>query len=68
MEIMFDDLIPEAQEKLLKEAGISTPEEMGWDENPIAFVDLEEENELEDQYEEEDLYDYDLDYDDEEDM
>jgi len=41
MEIMFDDLTYEAQKRLLKEAGASTPEDMDWDTNPIAIVELE---------------------------
>lgn len=41
MEIMFGDLTLEAQRSLLEEAGVSTPEEMHWDEFPVAVVDLQ---------------------------
>jgi hypothetical protein len=44
MEIMFDDLTPEAQERLLFEAGISKPEDMHWDEVPVAVVEFREED------------------------
>ena len=61
MEIMFDDLTPESQERLLREAGVSKPEEMNWDTSPVAFVDLRETNhELDDEDDlAEDVYDYD---------
>ena len=42
MEIMFDDLKPEAQERLLIEAGVSRPEEMNWDEVPVTVVEFNE--------------------------
>jgi len=42
MEIMFDDLTYEAQERLLSLAGISSPEEMNWDSVPIAVVEFED--------------------------
>jgi len=41
MEIMFDDLNSDAQKRLLKEAGVTTPEDMNWDEDPVAVVELE---------------------------
>jgi ABC-type glycerol-3-phosphate transport system substrate-binding protein len=41
MEIMFDDLNEEAQKKLLDEAGVSRPEDMNWDDIPIAVVQLD---------------------------
>ena len=44
MKIMFDDLIPQAQERLLREAGISKPEDMHWDTSPVVVVDLREDN------------------------
>ena len=44
MEIMFDDLIPEAQERLLREAGVSKPEDMHWDTSPVTVVDLRDDN------------------------
>jgi ABC-type glycerol-3-phosphate transport system substrate-binding protein len=59
MEIMFDDLTPQAQERLLEEAGISDPEDMNWDEIPVAIVEL---SEVKDEFEENDfsesIYDY----------
>ena len=42
MEIMFDDLTPEAQERLLYEAGVSKPEDMHWDDVPVAVVAFRE--------------------------
>ena len=59
MEIMFDDLTPEAQERLLREAGVSKPEDMHWDTSPVAVVDLKEDNhELDEDDFTEDIYDY----------
>ena len=40
MEIMFEDLTVDAQDKLLKAAGISRPEDMDWDELPVAVIDF----------------------------
>jgi hypothetical protein len=58
MEIMFDDLTFEAQERLLKEAGVSKPEDMHWDTSPVAVVDLREDNhELDDEDFADDIYD-----------
>ena len=42
MEIMFDDLTPEAQERLLNEAGVSSPEDMHWDTLPVAVIEFED--------------------------
>jgi hypothetical protein len=42
MEIMFDDLTPEAQERLLDEASVKSPEDMHWDEVPVAVVEFRE--------------------------
>jgi hypothetical protein len=42
MEIMFEDLTEEAQERLLEEAGVTDPEDMHWDEVPVAIIDFEE--------------------------
>ena len=59
MEIMFDDLTHEAQKRLLDEAGVSKPEEMHWDEIPVAVVEFsEDDHELEENDFSEDLYDY----------
>ena len=59
MEIMFDDLTPQAQERLLEEAGVSKPEDMHWDTSPVAVVDLREDNhELDEDDFTEDIYDY----------
>lgn len=67
MEIMFDDLTPEAQEKLLREAGVSKPEDMHWDTCPVAVVDLGEDNhELGEDDFTEGVYDFDYGYDEEE--
>ena len=62
MEIMFDDLTTEAQERLLDDAGISRPEEMHWDEVPVAVVEFSEDNsEIDEDELTEDIYDYDED-------
>ena len=59
MEIMFDDLTPEAQERLLREAGVSKPEDMHWDTSTVAVVDLREDNhKLDEDDLTEDIYDY----------
>ena len=58
MEIMFDDLTPEAQERLLEEAGVSKPEDMHWDEIPVAVVEFsEDDHELEEEDFSENVYD-----------
>ncbi|MBC8357821.1 MAG: hypothetical protein H8E54_02595 [Candidatus Aminicenantes bacterium] len=36
MEIMFDDLTTEAQERLLDEASFSKPEDTHWDTSPVS--------------------------------
>ena len=41
MEIMFDDLTYDAQKRLLREAGVTAPEEMNWDEIPVTVVEFE---------------------------
>lgn len=62
MEIMFDDLTPDAQERLLIEAGVSKPEEMNWDTSPVAYVDLDDDiRTLDDDEIEKDMYDFDED-------
>jgi hypothetical protein len=43
MEIMFNDLTCEAQKRLLKEAGITSPKERNWDTIPVAVVEFKEE-------------------------
>ena len=59
MEIMFDDLTPEAQKRLLEEAGFSKPEDMHWDEVPVAIFEFREDaNELDGDDLVEDIYDY----------
>ncbi len=58
MEIMFDNLTPEAQERLLDEAGVSKPEEMHWDEIPVAVVEFnEDDHEIEEDNLPENVYD-----------
>ena len=44
MEIMFEDLNYETQKKLLEEAGVGAPEEMGWDINPIAIIEFDDDD------------------------
>ena len=57
MEIMFDDLTPEAQKRLLREAGVSKPEDMHWDEVPVAVVEFkEDDHEFDDDDFSDDLY------------
>jgi hypothetical protein len=53
MEIMFDDLNPEAQERLLEEFGLSSPEEMDWDTSPIAIVEMKDSDDADEDEEEE---------------
>ena len=56
MEIMFDDLNEDAQQRLLDEAGARYPEEMDWDSILVAVVEFEA-----DEYEDnDDLIDEDL--------
>ena len=40
MEIMFEDLIPDAQKRLLRAASVLRPEDMDWDELPVAVVEF----------------------------
>ena len=40
MKIMFDDLTYEAQMRLLAEADVESPREMGWDIRPVVIVDI----------------------------
>ena len=59
MEIMFDDLNPKAQKRLLEEAGVSKPEDMHWDEVPVAIVEFREDvGDLVGDGFVEDIYDY----------
>ena len=58
MEIMFDDLTSEAQERLLEEVGVSSPEEMYWDTDPIAIVKFENDESSGDDFTE-DFFNYD---------
>ena len=59
MEIMFDDLTEDAQKRLLDEAGVSKPEDMHWDEIPVAIVELgEAKHEFEENDFSESIYDY----------
>lgn len=51
MEIVFDDLNYDAQQRLLKEAGVASPEDMDWDEIPVAVVESEkDEHDFEDDF------------------
>lgn len=58
---MFEDLTYEAQRRLLDEAGIESPVEVGWDINPVSVIDLDKEG----HYQQNKLGDneYDLDHD-----
>ena len=47
MRIMFDDLKEEAQNRLLAEAGIESPEEMGWVVELIAIIDFDDDDDTE---------------------
>jgi hypothetical protein len=38
---MFEDLNEYAQKRLLAKADIKSPEEMNWDVEPIAIIDIE---------------------------
>lgn len=67
MDIMFDDLKEDAQQRLLEEAGVDSPEEKGWDTEPVAIIDLdevEEEDDAPEDFLEELTEQYDLDDDD----
>lgn len=66
MEIMFEDLIPDAQERLLKEFGVTKPEEMNWDSSPVAYVDIRDSHDPDEDDLDEDSYDRDFDFDEEE--
>jgi hypothetical protein len=41
LEIMFDDLVEDKKEEILKKFGIGNPEEMNWDIVPIAVIEVE---------------------------
>jgi hypothetical protein len=41
MKIMFEDLTFEAQMRLLAEAGVELPREMGWHVAPVAIAEFE---------------------------
>jgi len=41
-EIMFSDLTPEAQKKLLRAFHVRSPEDMNWDVVPIAVIPIED--------------------------
>ena len=45
IEIMFDDLVEEKKEEILKKFEIDNPEEMNWDIAPIAIIEVEMESE-----------------------
>lgn len=40
-ELYFTDLTKEAQDEILKKAGIKIPEEANWDICPITYIDFE---------------------------
>jgi len=42
-EIMFSDLTPEAQKKLLRAFHVRSPEDMNWDVVPIAVIPISDE-------------------------
>jgi hypothetical protein len=44
MKIMFEDLTYEAQTRLLAEAGVESPKDMGWDVTPVAVVDFDDDS------------------------
>jgi hypothetical protein len=44
MEIMFDGLVKEKKEEILKEFEIGNPEDMNWDIVPIAIIEVEMES------------------------
>jgi len=43
VEIMFSDLTPEAQKKLLRAFHVRSPEDMNWDVVPIAVIPISDE-------------------------
>ena len=63
MEILFDDLTEDAQKRLLEEAGVSKPEDMYWDEVPVAIVEFIDDNgididDIDDHAFDDNIYDY----------
>ena len=40
-ELYFTDLTEEAQEELLRKAGVESPEDMNWDSFPITTIEFE---------------------------
>jgi hypothetical protein len=46
LELYYSDLTPEAQEKYLKVQGVSDSSELNWEVNPIAIIEVEEDEEL----------------------
>ena len=47
-EIMFSDLKPTAQEKLLRIAGICDPKEANWDVFPVSVISFHTDDDVED--------------------
>lgn len=43
LELYFSDLTAEAKEKYLKVQGVSSADELNWEVNPIAIIEVEEE-------------------------
>lgn len=43
VEIFYDDLNEEAQERVLEAAGVEDPDDMNWDTMPLTIVEFEEE-------------------------
>ena len=43
LELYYNDLTPTAQKKYLKVQGVSDASELNWEVNPIAIIEVEEE-------------------------
>ena len=43
LELYYSDLTPEAQKKYLEVQGVSDASELNWEVNPIAIIEVEEE-------------------------
>lgn len=49
VEIWYKDLTLEKQKEILDDLGVDDPAEMGWDENPMAVLEVDDEDENSDE-------------------
>ena len=45
LELYYNDLTPEAQKKYLEVQGVSDASELNWEVNPIAIIEVEDDDE-----------------------